>query len=223
MPRRLRLAAGGVVFHVLNRAVRQSVLFAHEGDYRAFQQTLWQATDFQRMRVLAYCVMPTHWHLVLRPWNDGDLSQFMRWLTFTHTQRYHAAHGTGGTGPLYQGRFKSFPVETDEHLMTVCRYVERNALRAGLVTRAEDWQWSSLWQRLKGKPEIRGKLADWPVDLPRNWTAWVNRPLTGKELEAVRRSVSRGQPYGSRTWLERTVVRLRLASTLRPRGRPRKA
>ncbi|HUG92188.1 MAG TPA: hypothetical protein VML55_15210, partial [Planctomycetaceae bacterium] len=85
--------------------------------------------------------MPNHWHLVVWPAGDGDLSEYMRWLTVTHTQRWHAAHHTSGTGALYQGRFKS------EHFLTVCRYVERNALRANLAGSAEAWRWGSLWQR----------------------------------------------------------------------------
>jgi hypothetical protein len=88
------------------------------------------------MRLLAYCLMPNHFHLLVWPRADGDLSQFLRWLTVTHTQRWHAHHRTAGTGHLYQGRFKSFPVQSDEHFLTVCRYVERNALRANLVGRA---------------------------------------------------------------------------------------
>src|SRR6266850_1096513 len=98
------------------------------------------------MRVLAYCVMPNHWHLVLWPRADGDFSHYVGWLTLTHTQRWHAYQHTVGTGHLYQGRFKSFPVQTDEHVLTVCRYVERNPVRAGLVPQAEHWRWGSLWQ-----------------------------------------------------------------------------
>src|SRR6266404_7171415 len=140
MPRRLRMAAGGYVYHVLNRAVGRATLFRKAGDYAAFEQVLRQAKDWQPMRLLAYCVMPNHWHLVLWPRHDGDLSEFLRWLTVTHTQRWHAHRHTAGTGPLYQGRFKSFPVQADEHLLAVCRYVERNPLRACLVRKAQDWR-----------------------------------------------------------------------------------
>jgi putative transposase len=93
--------------------------------------------------------MPNHWHLLLWPRRDGELSEILRWITVTHTQRWHAHHRTAGTGPVYQGRFKSFPVQTDAHFLTVARYVERNALRAKLVPRAEDWQWSSIWRQGK--------------------------------------------------------------------------
>src|SRR5262249_49194666 len=148
MPRRLRAAAGGFVYHVLNRAVGRARLFDKSADYAAFEKVLRQAQDWKPMRLLAYCAMPNHWHMVVWPRQAGDLSELLRWHMVTHTQRWHAHHHTSGTGPLYQGRFKSFPIEADEHLLTVCRYVERNPLRAGLVTQAETWRWSSLWHRV---------------------------------------------------------------------------
>src|SRR5262245_49854312 len=148
MPRRLRFADGGFVYHALNRAAGRATLFEKPGDFAAFEETLRQAKERLPVRLLAYCVMPNHWHLVVWPQRDGDLSQYLRWVTVTHTQRWHAHHHTAGTGPLYQGRFKSFPVQQDEHLLSVCRYVERNPLRAKLAKRAENWRWSSLWQRL---------------------------------------------------------------------------
>jgi REP element-mobilizing transposase RayT len=114
---------------VLNRAVGRATLFAKATDYEAFVCVLSEALDWVDIRLLVYCVMPNHWHLVAWPQRDGDLSVFMRWLTLTHTQRWHANHHTQGTGPLYQGRFKAFPVAKDEHCLRVLRYVERNPLR----------------------------------------------------------------------------------------------
>src|SRR5881398_558378 len=139
MPRRLRCHTAGYAYHVLNRAVGRATLFHKDADYAAFEKVLRQAKGWQPIRLLAFCLMPNHWHLVLWPEHDGELTAFLRWLTHTHSMRWHAHYHTGGTGHVYQGRFKSFPVETDEHLYTVLRYVERNALRANLVARAEDW------------------------------------------------------------------------------------
>jgi putative transposase len=217
MPRRLRVATGGLVYHVLNRAVGRATLFRKQGDYAAFEKVLRQANEFRPMRLLAFCLMPNHWHLLLWPSQDGDLSEYLRWLTVTHTQRWHAHHHTSGTGPLYQGRFKSFPVEDDDHLLTVWRYVERNALRANLVKAAEEWRWSSLWHRHQqtGVPW----LCDGPLPLPERWREHVNRAESEAELEAVRRSVIRGAPFGDEAWQRRTAKRLGLESTLRPRGR----
>ena len=130
--------------------------------------------------------------------------------------------GTAGSGHVYQNRFKSFPCARDEHLLVLLRYVERNALRAGLVRRAEDWRWSSLWARLCGPPELRDVLCDWPIDVPRDWVELVNRPQTAAEEQALRRAIARSSPFGSEGWARRTAGRLGLEWTLRPRGRPRK-
>jgi len=210
------------VYHVLNRAVGRMTLFEKEADCLAFEQVLEETWERTEIRILSYCVMPNHWHLLLWPREDGELSQVMRWLTVTHTQRWHAHYHTSGTGPVYQGRFKSFPVESDGHFLTVARYVERNALRANLVKRAQDWRWSSLWRRLERDKSVSRMLSEWPVARPSDWTRRVNRPLTDGELESLRRSVRRGRPYGRDDWTQRMAKRLRLESTLRPPGRPRK-
>lgn len=218
MPRRPRFATGNYLYHALNRAVSRDQLFEKEGDYAAFERVLEEARLQVPMRLMAFCVMPNHWHLVLWPRGDGDLSEYMRWLTVTHTQRWHAAHGTSGTGPLYQGRFKSFPVQGDEHFYTVCRYVERNPVRARLVRKAERWRWSSLWHWANNSACVT--LDRWPIPRPDNWIALVNQPQTEAEVAALQLSIKRGCPFGKPIWQQRTANRLGLESTLRPHGRP---
>ena len=197
-------------------------LFGKEEDYAAFERVLEETYERMEMRLLGYCVMPNQWHMLIWPREDGELSEVMRWLTVTHTQRWHAHYHTSGTGPVYQGRFKSFPVQSDEHFITVARYVERNALRAKLVKRAQDWRWSSIWRRCQRDKSLCSILSGWPVVRPSDWTRRVNRALTSNELKAVRRSVRRGRPFGDETWTKITAKQLGLESTLRPRGRPRK-
>jgi len=216
MGRPLRAAPGDTVYHVLNRANARRTLFEDDGDYLAFQRVLAQACDRVGMRLLAYCVMPNHWHLVVWPRGNGDLSRFMNWLTLTHTQRWHRHRNSVGNGHVYQGRFKSFPIETSEYLLTVCRYVERNPVRAGLVTRAEQWQWSSAASS-KG-----AMLHQWPVPRPQAWAEWVNADEHHEQVEALRRSVVKGQPFGSEPWTKQMVTRWNLGMTLRKRGRPPK-
>src|SRR5947207_7985249 len=126
MPRRVRVSTGGLAFHVLNRAVGRATLFRKDADHLAFEKVLSEVHGRIPVRLLGYCLMPNHWHLVLWPRADGELSKFMHWLTMTHTQRWRHLRRLVGLGPLYQGRFKSFPVQTDGHLLTVLRYVERN-------------------------------------------------------------------------------------------------
>jgi putative transposase len=211
-----------MVYHVLNRGVGRMTLFDKPADYEAFECVMQQTIERSETRLLSYCLMPNHWHLLLWPREDGELSEVLRWLTVTHTQRWHAHRQTAGTGPVYQGRFKSFPVQSDEHFLTVARYVERNAVRANLVQRAEDWRWGSLWQREHEVAPLARLLARWPVARPLDWLRRVNRAITAAELAAVRKCVQRGQPFGGERWVRSTAARLGLASTLRPRGRPRK-
>ncbi len=220
MPRRPRFSSGGYVYHVLNRAVGRRTIFHTDKDYAAFLQVLEAARHKVPMRLLSFAIMPNHWHLVLWPIGDGDLSNYMQWLTMTHTQRWHALHATSGTGPLYQGRFKSFPVQDDDHFLTVCRYVERNPLRANLTTHAQNWQWSSLWQHVNERFAV--SLDTWPVPQPAEWLAYVNRPETEAELAAIRNSVRRGAPFGDPSWRAVAAKQLGLESTLTAPGRPRK-
>src|SRR5579862_2196358 len=222
MPRTARLAPGGMIFPVLNRANARTRIFHKEEDYAAFERVMLQTLDKKPMRILGYLIMPNHWHLVLWPQRDGELAAFMQRLTVAHVRRWHLHRKSVGCGHLYQGTYKSFPVESDEHLLTLLRYVERNALRAGLVERAENWRWSSLWRwRHPELTEDVPVLTDWPVERPRQWLAQVNSAPAESELEAVRTAVARGQPFGSERWQKVTAEKLGLESTFRARGRPR--
>lgn len=222
MGRPHRAAEGGYVYHVLNRGNARMDLFDGGADYDAFEKILAEAVERVETRLLAYCLMPNHWHLLVWPREDGELSRFVGWLTLTHTQRWHAHRHSIGYGHVYQGRFKSFPVEEDDHFYTVARYVERNALRGNLVRRAEVWRWSSLYRWLHGTAQERPQLASWPVPRKAGWVEHVNAAQSEAELAAIRRSVERGSPFGGESWSERAVRRLGLESTLRPRGRPKK-
>lgn len=223
MGRPLRAAEGGYIYHVLNRANARQAIFEQDRDYEAFESVLAEAAERFPTEIFAWCLMPNHWHFVVRPKEDGELSRFFGWLTLTHTQRWHAHRRSVGTGHLYQGRFKSFPVQDDAHFLTVCRYVERNPLRAGLAATADDWRWGSLWRWARGSAKSRELLSAWPIRRSPDWVDFVNAPQTDAELAAVRRSIQRGCPLGEAAWSQRAVRRLGLETTLRPRGRPRKA
>jgi putative transposase len=154
------------------------------------------------------------------PERDGDLAAFMQRLTITHVRRWQEHRHYVGLGHVYQGRYKSFPVAEDEHFLAVARYIERNALRANLVALAEEWRWSSLWRRFCGTAEEKAILAPWPLEAPHDWLERVNRADNEKELEALRRSMQRGRPYGATEWQKRIAKRLGLESAYRSRGRP---
>jgi len=218
MPRNARRLLAGGHYHVINRGNNRASLFAEPGDYAAFVRLMAQAQARVRLDILAACVMPNHFHLVVSQQGARDISRWMHWLLTTHSHRHHLQFGSSGR--VWQGRFKAFPIERDGHLLTVMRYVERNALRAGLVERAEEWAWGSLaWRRIGS---VDALLAEPPVALPSDWTQRVNAPQSAEELAALRSCVNRQRPFGDDAWVEDQSLRIGLGSAARPRGRPRK-
>lgn len=221
MPRGPRVAPGGMIYHVLNRANARRTIFETDKDFEAFIKVVNESLLVVPTRILAYCVMSNHWHFVMWPEHDAQLSALLHQMTTTHVRRWHKYRNSNGEGHIYQGPFKSFPVQTDEHFYNVCRYVERNAVRANIVDRVEDWIWGSCWRgQHVGDPRSL-PVAEWPLPRPDNWTDWVNQPLTESELCAVRTCARRGCPYGSQQWQRDTARRLGIEHTLRSPGRPR--
>jgi len=225
MPRTARIAPAGMIFHVLNRGVGRRKIFQKDQDFAAFERVMAHALAAVPIRLLAYCIMPNHWHLLLCPPRIGQLAAFMARLTMTHTRRWQEHYHEVGYGHLYQGRFKSFPVQDDVHFLAVARYIERNPLRANLVEKAADWPWSSLFRRqhpAEANENAAIPLAPWPVERPSDWTRRIQTPQTEKELAALRTSVDKGRPYGDFQWQTATTRRLGLESSHRQAGRPPK-
>jgi putative transposase len=220
MARVPRVDIGGEIYHVINRANARLPIFFKEKDYQLFESILLEAVIKYDMRLLAYCVMPNHFHLVLYPQKDGDLQKFMQWLSLTHTQRWHVQNRTIGSGHLYQGRYKSFLIEKSPHLLTVIRYVERNPLRATLVKNIANWKFSSYYHRQQKLSDTL--LTSWPIAVPEDYDTFVQEPFTAGELEATRYSVSKGKPFGKASWSDTMIDKYKLAGTVRERGRPKK-
>lgn len=223
MGRALRQTPGDIIYHVINRSNGRFALFRKPKDYQAFENILEEAKKKFPIRILAYCLMPNHWHLLLKPYGNQDLSVFMRYITLTHTQRWHAHYHRVGYGHLYQGRFKSFPVEEDEYFLQVTRYIESNASRAKLAERAEDWQWGSLWRREFGDRRQKQLLSPWPISPGKDYLKIINREPDKEIIKTIRQSVEKSKPFGSLNWIIATAKKLGLTSSLRPRGRPKKA
>jgi putative transposase len=212
----------GLIYHVMNRTAGRFRMLRRDADFEALERVLVETHQREPMRILSYCLMGNHWHFVVWPRRDGQLSDFFRWLTHTHTMRWRVAHRSVGDGHLYGGRFKAFAVQTGPRLADVLRYVERNALSAGLVKRAEQWRWTSLWSRDHGRDELRAVLCDWPIARPANWIERVNAAIDPRELARLELCEHREQPYGEESWVRRTVKKLGLEHTVRREGRPRK-
>ena len=224
MARIPRGIVGDIPYHILNRANGRQTIFKKDKDYEAFLKIIAEAKEKFPVDIFVLCLMGNHWHFNLCAKTGEDLSNFMRWVTHTHTQRYHAHYKTTGCGHLYQGRYKSFPIEKDNYFLQVCRYIERNPVRAGLTKKAEDWKWGSAFFRERGNDKQKKLLSDWPVEMPDGYQEWLDTPDPEEEekLEKIRISIQRSRPFGSESWVKKTAKKLNLISTLIPRGRPKK-
>ena len=209
-----------MVYHVINRSNGKLKLFKKEGDFLTFEQAVLQAHRKHPLPILGWCVLDDHWHFVVRPRREGDLSSFFAHLTLLHASRWQVAHDAIGSGHVYRGRFKNFMIQPDAHLLSVMKYVEQSPVREGMVSRVQDWRWSSLHVRREGSPEMKELLTDWPIERPRNWLTDLNRTQSDVEVKAVEHSLQRSSPLGDERWVLAMAKRHNLLSTLRPRGRP---
>jgi putative transposase len=192
------------VYHVLNRSNGRLRIFKKSDDFAAFERILAEGIERFSMRLTGYCLMSNHWHLLLWPRGDQEVSAFMQWITMTHSHRWHAAHRTIGIGHLYQGRFKSFPVQSGRHYLTVLRYMEQNPLRKGMVKTSTDWPWSSLAAR-QGIDKEGLKISAGPVPLPAKWDKFADLLPNEMDLQKLEACMSRGRPCGNEDWVARTV------------------
>jgi putative transposase len=218
MPRIARGHSDGQIYHVLNRGNGRQEVFHKDGDFKAFIELLAKVQESYGVSILAYCLMTNHFHLLLQPSKAEDLSKGIQWLMTSHVRRYHRHYGT--SGHVWQGRYKSFIVQDDDHVMTVARYIEGNPVRAAMAASAMDWEWSSHSERA-GVTD-RKILAEFPFALPTNWTEYVDIALTSSEIERLRRSINRQAPYGSDIWMYKACKTFGLESTIRRIGRPAK-
>jgi putative transposase len=219
MPRHRRVSPDGFVQHVINRGDHRETIFHKAADFRAFLAIVAETAYRIPMRILAYCVMRNHFHLLLWPYQGSDLPDFMQLLMNTHIRRYILHYRPAAPGHIYQGRYKNPLVESSQSLLQVARYIEANPRAAGIVTRAERYPWSSAsWN---ADDPGRPLLADWPMARPADWLEYINTATPAEELKRIQRSVSRGSPYGSDDWVTATAAAHGLESRLRSQGRPR--
>jgi putative transposase len=217
MPRISRGLAKNSIYHVINRGNGGQTVFQKEKDYEVFAEMMKEAKLRYVVKLFAYCLMPNHFHMVLMPDEAQNLSKWMQWLMTSHVRRYHQHYGT--SGHVWQGRYKSFLIQKDSHLLAVLKYVESNPLRAGLTSSARNWLWSSHLESLGKRPSLL--IDEVPIELPKDWSKFIDEPMTEKELEKLRQSVNRQSPYGDSFWQVQVSKEFGLESTIRPRGRPK--
>jgi putative transposase len=227
MGRLPRAIADGLVYHALNRGNNRAAVFADDDDHLAFLQALAATQQRYPFRLLGYCLMTNHFHLLLRPEPRRSISRILQSLTVAHTWRYHRRHRT--SGHVWQGRFKSPVIEDDGHLLVVLRYIEANPLRARMVTDPAEYRWSSYQRHGMGVDDpLLSDFPEWEelgrteAERRKRWRGKVRAEQKESELAEVRRSLRSGRPFGSPEWTDRIAERLGIDLSPRPRGRPPK-
>jgi len=222
MPRIPRGLSDGLVYHVLNRGNGKQRVFHSDKDYEAFVSLMREAKERYSLKLLAYCLMPNHFHIVLMPAQSEDLSKWMQWLMTSHVRRYHRYHGT--SGHVWQGRFFSSPLD-EAYLWAAMRYVERNPVRAKMVRKAENYRWSSAAAHCRVREdEVLTKKPIWRKQFEAigDWSAWLAEGDAPEQLEIMRRHTEKGLPCGSEKFIRKLETLVGRALHYRPQGRPRK-
>jgi putative transposase len=174
--------------HVVNRGNDRRTLFSAAPEYDEFVELMRHAAGRRPLRILAYVLMPNHWHMVVWPQQATQLSQYLQLLGTAHSARWRHRRRTTGEGHVYQGRYHAFLVESERQYFNVLRYVEANPVRAGLVTDALDWRWSSLAERATARPEL---IVPGPLPLPSGWSSLVQEEVPPDDLADIRRRLQR--------------------------------
>ena len=219
MGRSPRITEGGFVYAVDCRGLCGKVLFRNDEDFEAFKGLFKESVEKLEPRLLAYCLQPKRWSAILVPRRDGDLSRWVGWLTSVHSMRRKAVSKGKAVGGLYERRFRSYPIQDNERLLEAIQFVESlgNSKKSPI---AGAYRWSSHHDR--SQQRLQDWMASPPIAIPVDWLQRVQSPLSQEILDRLENCVERGCPYGDASWVQKIVAKLKLESTLRPRGRPKK-
>ncbi len=217
MPRHRRCLIDGAFYHIINRGNSKQQVFFDQLDYSHFLESVSLAKKKHPVDILAYCLMPNHFHFIVRALLAENLCKWVHVFMNRHVHIHKIKYET--TGHIWQGRYKDFIIQDEYHLLIVLRYVEANALRAGLVDSSAKWRWSSQYERSRN---INYLLDRNIITLPANWQEFVDTPLLEEEAVKLMRSLERQTPFGKDDWIKRTAEEYGLEYTIRPRGHQKK-
>ena len=227
MPRAARIALPNYPHHVIQRGHNRQAVFAAADDYRYYLDNLAEWKTAYACKVYAYCLMTNHVHLIIDPGEQPErLGQLMKRVAGRQTRYVNRLEGRSGT--LWEGRYKSSPIENDAYLLACCRYVELNPVAAGICYAPEDYPWSSCAARLGGPrpewldldPAWQG-LATTEAQRIQFYREYLSEPISDEEREAIVRPVQRGQLTGGAAFIDAIAERLGRRIEKRGQGRPR--
>lgn len=218
MPRVARGLADNQIYHIINRGNRRETVFHDKYDYERFLKLLEESKQRYEINIYAYCLMPNHFHIVVYTNDAQSLSKALHWISSSYVRYYNKKYKI--SGHLWQGRYKSFIVQQDSYLLVLLKYVEANPKRANIVKRCEDFKYSSAYNRIN---KIDDNILDIvPIELPNNWSNYINDKENKTDIDYIRNSIERQSPLGDELWQVNLAKKYGLESTLNPRGRPRK-
>jgi putative transposase len=218
MPRAARNVNDGFFYHVLNRGNGKQTIFHKDKDFEVFLELMKKAKEMFPVNIFAYCLMPNHYHFLVSPPCAKNLSKWAHWFTSVHAVRYHHHHQT--SGHIWQGRFKNFLVQGDDHFISVLRYVEGNPVRASLVNSALEWLWSS--HRYRYGPQTSSLIDQLSLPLPQNWGEFVNQTMKPHELKDIRKCITHSLPFGDDEWKQKISEKYGIKCYPKKAGRPKK-
>ncbi|WCT74544.1 transposase [Sphingomonas naphthae] len=214
MARLPRIVLPGIPHHVTQRGNGRAQTFFEEGDYALYLDLLADAADRARVEVWAYCLMPTHVHVVVTPSDPDGLRATFADLHRRYTGYINARRRT--TGHLWQGRYDSVAID-DAHFVTALRYISLNPVRARLVERPEQWRWSSVAAHLAGRDDPVARVAP-GLERVGDFATFLGEDFDeALGYAALRRAESVGRPIGSEDWLR--DMETRIGRSLRPAKR----
>ena len=228
MPRQARIILRNTPHHIVQRGHNRQAVFIEDADYRYYIATLREWKEELNIKVYGYCLMTNHVHLIIDPCDDEDnLGKFMKRLAGRQTRYVNALERR--TGSLWEGRYKSSPIETDTYLLACSRYVELNPVNAGMVKQASDYEWSSYRQKagvekemwVDNDPIYIGLSKDKNERMQR-YKKYINQPVPEEEKQLIGGALQRGQLTGTHRFVEEVERRLGIRVEQRKQGRPKK-
>jgi putative transposase len=228
MPRSARIVIKGYPHHIIQRGHNRQAVFISDEDYLFYIENLREWKEKYGCKIYAYCLMTNHVHLIVDPAeNEGNLAQLMKRVAGRQTRYVNKLEKR--TGSLWEGRYKSSTISTNEYLLACCRYIELNPVRAGIVSDPIDYRWSSY--RSKTGKQTEGWLDFDPCYMglagnqkkrAERYMEWVNETILEGEWDLIRQSLQRGQLTGSAQFVEEIEKKIKKRIEFRGQGRPRK-
>jgi len=227
MPRSARVVIANQPHHIIQRGHNRQVVFAQEEDYRYYLETLAEWKEKLGCKVYAYCLMTNHVHLVIDPGKDAaQLALLIKRLAGRYTRYINKKERR--TGTVWEGRYKSSPVNSGEYLLACCRYVELNPVRAGMVTEGTQYRWSSCQTRAGVAKQEWLDFDAYYMSLgaslgarQRNYRKWLKDSMPEEELKVIRQSIQRNQLTGSKRYIDAIEKKIGRRIESRGQGRPR--